>query len=156
MLKHIIFFRSVSGEHWIFWADFSIAWWEHHFAMPCESCHGCRLHVVGVDETRPGPQICPCEAWWWRPAFFDQHSSYMGRTSVSIDGLRRGDMSLKLSKVTFSDKGTYRCFVPGFDTDTSIKLVVGKPANIYLSSSAQFCSVCFYLIMRITDFSLPY
>ncbi|XP_036967306.1 uncharacterized protein DDB_G0290685-like isoform X1 [Acanthopagrus latus] len=54
----------------------------------------------------------------------DQHSSYKGRTSVSIDGLRRGDMSLKLSKVKFSDEGTYRCFVPGFGTDTSIKLVV--------------------------------
>uniref|UniRef100_A0A671TN17 Ig-like domain-containing protein n=1 Tax=Sparus aurata TaxID=8175 RepID=A0A671TN17_SPAAU len=55
---------------------------------------------------------------------FDQHPSYKGRTSVSIDGLRRGDMSLKLSKVTFSDQGTYRCFVPGFKTDTSVKLVV--------------------------------
>ncbi|KAM8747455.1 uncharacterized protein AB9X84_015476 [Acanthopagrus schlegelii] len=54
----------------------------------------------------------------------DQHSSYKGRTSVSIDGLRWGDMSLKLSKVKFSDEGTYRCFVPGFGTDTSIKLVV--------------------------------
>ena len=65
----------------------------------------------------------------------DQHSSYKGRTSVSIDGLRRGDMSLKLSKVKFSDEGTYRCFVPGFGTDTSIKLVVGKPANML---SVQF------------------
>uniref|UniRef100_A0A671TNL7 Ig-like domain-containing protein n=1 Tax=Sparus aurata TaxID=8175 RepID=A0A671TNL7_SPAAU len=72
---------------------------------------------------------------------FDQHSSYKGRTSVSINGLRRGDMSLKLSKVTFSDQGTYRCFVPGFEIDTSVKLVVGKPANMLTNVFIEITNV---------------
>ncbi|KAF1380938.1 hypothetical protein PFLUV_G00169260 [Perca fluviatilis] len=54
----------------------------------------------------------------------DQNPSYKGRTSVSIDGLKQGDASLTLSRVELSDQGTYRCFIPGLNTESSIQLVV--------------------------------
>ncbi|XP_062301293.1 butyrophilin subfamily 1 member A1-like [Scomber scombrus] len=54
----------------------------------------------------------------------DQHPSYIGRTSLSPDKLKHGDISLKLSKVKLSDDGTYRCFVPPQSTSV-VKLVVG-------------------------------
>eukprot|EP00064_Thunnus_orientalis_P024012 superscaffoldBa00009729_g24281 len=60
----------------------------------------------------------------------DQNPSYRGRTSVSIDSLKQGDVSLKLSKVKLSDEGTYRCFIPELNTESSIQLVVGPVINI--------------------------
>ncbi|XP_074480661.1 uncharacterized protein LOC141761232 [Sebastes fasciatus] len=54
----------------------------------------------------------------------DQNPSYKGRTSASIDRLKQGDMSLTLSKVKLSDEGTYRCFSPGLETDSSVQLIV--------------------------------
>ncbi|XP_044198411.1 spore wall protein 2-like [Thunnus albacares] len=54
----------------------------------------------------------------------DQNPSYRGRTSVSINSLKQGDVSLKLSKVKLSDEGTYRCFIPGLKTESSVQLVV--------------------------------
>eukprot|EP00064_Thunnus_orientalis_P020778 superscaffoldBa00005910_g20926 len=54
----------------------------------------------------------------------DQNPSYTGRTSVSINSLKQGDFSLKLSKVKLSDEGTYRCFIPVLKTDSSVQLVV--------------------------------
>ncbi|XP_044197929.1 spore wall protein 2-like [Thunnus albacares] len=60
----------------------------------------------------------------------DQNPSYRGRTSVSINSLKQGDVSLKLSKVKFSDEGTYRCFIPGLKTESNVQLVVGPVINI--------------------------
>ncbi|XP_053199185.1 clumping factor A-like [Scomber japonicus] len=54
----------------------------------------------------------------------DQNPSYMGRTSVSIEGLNKGDVSLNLSKVKLSDKGTYRCFIPRLSEQSDVQLVV--------------------------------
>ncbi len=53
---------------------------------------------------------------------------YTGRTSLSINKLKRGDVSLKLSKVKISDAGTYRCLVPTSGTESVVKLAVGKTA----------------------------
>lgn len=52
--------------------------------------------------------------------------SYRGRTSLSINQLEHGDVSLNLSKVKVSDEGTYRCLVPKLGTPAYIKLIVGK------------------------------
>uniref|UniRef100_A0A3B4F7G0 Immunoglobulin V-set domain-containing protein n=1 Tax=Pundamilia nyererei TaxID=303518 RepID=A0A3B4F7G0_9CICH len=38
----------------------------------------------------------------------DQNTAYKGRVSLSIDKLKHGDVSLKLSKVKVSDSGRYR------------------------------------------------
>uniref|UniRef100_A0A3Q4I6Y7 Ig-like domain-containing protein n=1 Tax=Neolamprologus brichardi TaxID=32507 RepID=A0A3Q4I6Y7_NEOBR len=42
----------------------------------------------------------------------DQNTAYKGRVSLSIDKLKHGDVSLKLSKVKVSDRGRYRCYIP--------------------------------------------
>lgn len=56
----------------------------------------------------------------------DQNPSYIERTSVSINKLKCGDLSLKLSKVKLSDEGIYRCLVPKQGTKSEVKLAVGK------------------------------
>ncbi|XP_076019408.1 butyrophilin subfamily 3 member A2-like [Genypterus blacodes] len=54
-------------------------------------------------------------------------ASYNGRTFLSADGLRRGDISLKIINVTLADEGVYRCKVPklvGSSKMADIQLVV--------------------------------
>lgn len=55
-----------------------------------------------------------------------KHPSYTNRTSLFTDELKNGNMSLKISKVKLSDEGTYRCFFPELNKDTTVQLVVGK------------------------------
>ncbi|XP_078137938.1 butyrophilin subfamily 1 member A1-like [Centroberyx gerrardi] len=58
-----------------------------------------------------------------------KHPSYMGRTSLFIDKLKHGDISLKLSKVKLSDEGKYRCFLPSLDRNSIVQLVVGAVSS---------------------------
>lgn len=69
---------------------------------------------------------------------FDQNPLYFGRTSVSINKLKCGDISLKLSKVKLSDEGTYRCYIPEMDRSSTVQLVVGKWTLINLESHMEF------------------
>ncbi|XP_062301390.1 CD276 antigen-like [Scomber scombrus] len=39
-------------------------------------------------------------------------SSYIRRTELFTEGLRRGNISLKIINVTLTDEGIYRCFIP--------------------------------------------
>ncbi|KAM7376916.1 hypothetical protein PAMA_013614 [Pampus argenteus] len=64
---------------------------------------------------------------------FNQHQSYKGRTSVSIESLKHGDISLKLSKVKLSDNGKYRCYIPGLNKDSTVELVVGAASSLVIS-----------------------
>ncbi|XP_033182416.1 myelin-oligodendrocyte glycoprotein-like [Anabas testudineus] len=64
-----------------------------------------------------------------------QNLDFTGRTSVSIDALKQGDMSLKLSKVKLSDEGTYTCFIPALNTQSSVQLVVDAVINLTKVSS---------------------
>uniref|UniRef100_A0A3B4WS55 Butyrophilin-like protein 10 n=1 Tax=Seriola lalandi dorsalis TaxID=1841481 RepID=A0A3B4WS55_SERLL len=65
----------------------------------------------------------------------NQHQSYKGRTSVDVNKLKHGDISLKLSKVKMSDNGIYRCFFPDLDKDSTVQLVVGEHAFIIINTS---------------------
>uniref|UniRef100_A0AAQ6IB97 Ig-like domain-containing protein n=1 Tax=Anabas testudineus TaxID=64144 RepID=A0AAQ6IB97_ANATE len=56
----------------------------------------------------------------------DNDPSYTGRTSLFTDELKHGNISLKLSEVKLSDKGTYKCFIPKLNKQTLVELVVGK------------------------------
>uniref|UniRef100_UPI003AB05700 butyrophilin subfamily 3 member A2-like n=1 Tax=Centroberyx gerrardi TaxID=166262 RepID=UPI003AB05700 len=60
-----------------------------------------------------------------------KHPSYEGRTSLFINKLKHGDISLKLSKVKLSDEGKYRCFIPSLDRekDSIIELIVGAVSS---------------------------
>ncbi|XP_062301364.1 butyrophilin-like protein 10 [Scomber scombrus] len=63
----------------------------------------------------------------------DQNPSYFGRTLMSINKLKCGDMSLKLSKVKLSDEGTYRCFIPELQRDSTVQLLVGVVSSPSIS-----------------------
>ncbi|XP_030286894.1 butyrophilin subfamily 3 member A2-like, partial [Sparus aurata] len=64
-----------------------------------------------------------------------KHPSYMGRTSVSIDELKNGNVSLKLSKVKPSDAGRYECYIPKLNTGAFVELVVGAASSLVISLS---------------------
>ncbi|KAI3375458.1 hypothetical protein L3Q82_003786 [Scortum barcoo] len=63
----------------------------------------------------------------------NQHPSYKGRTSVSTNKLKNGDISLKLSKVKFSDMGMYRCYFPDLDKYSTVQLIVGTASSPVIS-----------------------
>lgn len=49
--------------------------------------------------------------------------SYHGRTTLSDEGLTRGDMSLGISNVTRADSGRYRCYLPTLERFTLVRLL---------------------------------
>ncbi|KAG8005912.1 Butyrophilin subfamily 2 member A1, partial [Nibea albiflora] len=63
----------------------------------------------------------------------NQHPSYKGRTSVSINNLQHGDISLTLTEVRISDEGTYRCYLPDGKKDSTVQLVVGTASSLLIS-----------------------
>uniref|UniRef100_A0A3Q4I5T5 Ig-like domain-containing protein n=1 Tax=Neolamprologus brichardi TaxID=32507 RepID=A0A3Q4I5T5_NEOBR len=56
--------------------------------------------------------------------------AYMERTSLPINNLKLGDISLKLSKVKLSDRGSYKCFISVEDYANASFIRLGKPAFI--------------------------
>ncbi|XP_031647379.1 uncharacterized protein LOC109882060 isoform X7 [Oncorhynchus kisutch] len=57
----------------------------------------------------------------------DQFPSYRGRTSMFHEELKNGNVSLKLTRVTLSDAGSYRCFIPTLTSqvkETTVQLFV--------------------------------
>ncbi|KAG7236269.1 hypothetical protein INR49_001185, partial [Caranx melampygus] len=54
----------------------------------------------------------------------NHHPRYKGRTSLFTDRLKYGDLSLKLSTVTLSDRGTYKCSVPDRKMHSAVELIV--------------------------------
>ncbi|XP_026017131.1 butyrophilin subfamily 3 member A2-like [Astatotilapia calliptera] len=59
----------------------------------------------------------------------EQNPLYTGRTSLSVNKLQCGDVSLKLSTVQLSDAGTYKCLVPKFNAETVVMLAVGSVSS---------------------------
>ncbi|XP_030608873.1 butyrophilin-like protein 2 [Archocentrus centrarchus] len=71
----------------------------------------------------------------------NQNPSYKGRTSLSTEKLKQGDLSLKLSRVKHSDNGRYRCYFPSEPQESVVELIVGSlssptVAGININSSA--------------------
>ncbi|MEQ2238840.1 hypothetical protein ILYODFUR_037434, partial [Ilyodon furcidens] len=56
----------------------------------------------------------------------DQNEAYKGRTTMSLDKMKSGDISLKLSDVRLSDNGRYRCYIPNVEKEYFVNLIVGK------------------------------
>ena len=55
--------------------------------------------------------------------------SYVGRTSLSVDGMTQGNIALKITNVTVADEGRYKCFVPklkGRTQSSIVHLTVGE------------------------------
>uniref|UniRef100_A0A3Q4GDA6 Ig-like domain-containing protein n=1 Tax=Neolamprologus brichardi TaxID=32507 RepID=A0A3Q4GDA6_NEOBR len=49
--------------------------------------------------------------------------SYFGRTALFTDGLREGNISLRITNVTQEDEGRYRCFIPKLNSQTTSSIV---------------------------------
>ena len=62
----------------------------------------------------------------------DQHPSYKHRTALFKEELKKGNVSLKLSRVKLEDEGLYTCFTSTADKrenkqeNTVVQLLVGK------------------------------
>ncbi|XP_035985588.1 butyrophilin subfamily 1 member A1-like [Fundulus heteroclitus] len=63
----------------------------------------------------------------------DKNEAYKGRSSMSHESLRNGDVSLKLSDVRHSDNGRYRCFLPKEKKEHFVELVVGSVSSPAIS-----------------------
>ncbi|XP_035531707.1 myelin-oligodendrocyte glycoprotein-like [Morone saxatilis] len=50
-------------------------------------------------------------------------STYVRRTKLFTDGLRQGNISLKIMNVTLEDKGRYRCFIPKLKSPVKFSIV---------------------------------
>ncbi|XP_049425376.1 myelin-oligodendrocyte glycoprotein-like [Epinephelus fuscoguttatus] len=50
-------------------------------------------------------------------------SSYMDRTALFADGLRQGNISLKIINVTLADAGRFKCFIPKLKSQTQYSIV---------------------------------
>lgn len=94
--------------------------------LPCQLEPAVDATDMTVEWARP--KLDPRFVYVWRDGVelaSQKHPSYKGRTSVSMSKLKRGDISLTLSKVKLSDEGKYRCFVPTLH-ESSAELVVGE------------------------------
>ncbi|XP_078791972.1 myelin-oligodendrocyte glycoprotein-like isoform X3 [Oryzias latipes] len=52
------------------------------------------------------------------------NESLIPRVSLDQDGLKRGDVTLKIRNVSLQDEGKYRCFIPGKNFRETVQLVV--------------------------------
>ncbi|XP_036829609.1 butyrophilin subfamily 2 member A1 isoform X2 [Oncorhynchus mykiss] len=62
----------------------------------------------------------------------EQLPSYRGRTSLFKEELKNSNVSLKLTGVTLSDAGDYKCFIPTLK-ETTIPLIVGVVSQPVIS-----------------------
>uniref|UniRef100_A0A3B3BPU6 Ig-like domain-containing protein n=1 Tax=Oryzias melastigma TaxID=30732 RepID=A0A3B3BPU6_ORYME len=63
--------------------------------------------------------------------------TFIQRVSLNPDGLKRGDVTLKIRNVTLQDKGTYRCYIHGLDHRETVQTFVLN------SSQEMMSSLCF-------------
>ncbi|XP_039677285.1 myelin-oligodendrocyte glycoprotein-like isoform X2 [Perca fluviatilis] len=74
---------------------------------------------------------------------------YAGRTEMFTDGLKHGNISLKISNVMCFDQGSYRCQIPQLERASVIKITVALPVQqlqilmtfigLLVSSSGEKC-----------------
>uniref|UniRef100_A0A667ZE08 Ig-like domain-containing protein n=1 Tax=Myripristis murdjan TaxID=586833 RepID=A0A667ZE08_9TELE len=110
--------------------------------LPCHLEPAMDAVAMTVEWTRP--DLKPRFIHVWRDGpdrLIDHHQSYKRRTSLFVDKLRKGDVSLKLSNVRLSDEGKYRCYIPSLDKEAIIDLVVGAASSPVLNVSKSSSGV---------------
>ncbi|XP_067380066.1 uncharacterized protein [Channa argus] len=83
-----------------------------------------------------------------------KHKSFEGRTSLFIDELKNGNISLKISKLQLTDEGTYRCFIPALDKESFVQLVINDSFNVQSSTSPVTVAVPVSLVVHPTECSI--
>ncbi|XP_074480675.1 butyrophilin subfamily 3 member A2-like [Sebastes fasciatus] len=100
--------------------------------LPCHLEPAVDVSAMTLEWTRP--DLNSIAVFMWRAGKDLVHVkdlSYTGRTSLFTDGLKNGNISLKLSKVKLSDKGRYKCYVAVLDKESLVELVVASGAASY-------------------------
>uniref|UniRef100_A0A671UYX1 Butyrophilin subfamily 1 member A1-like n=1 Tax=Sparus aurata TaxID=8175 RepID=A0A671UYX1_SPAAU len=127
ILHHTVFilFLTCAGES----SQPIVAMMGDDIVLPCQMEHAVDASGLTVEWSRP--DLEPRFVHLRRDSVelvLEKNPLYKGRTSLSTNRLKRGDISLKLSTVKVSDEGTYRGFVPtsGTPTDCVIQLTVGS------------------------------
>ncbi|XP_065806603.1 butyrophilin subfamily 3 member A2-like [Labrus bergylta] len=98
--------------------------------LPCHLDPVMNAFDMTVEWVRPDPN--PRFVLVWRHGQeleTIKHPSFSGRTSVFIDELEKGNISLKLSKVKVSDEGGYKCFLRALSKMSTVQLVVGSVSS---------------------------
>ncbi|XP_067381227.1 butyrophilin-like protein 10 isoform X1 [Channa argus] len=123
----LVLIRSCRGQSEVFGSSQPIAaTLGDDIILPCHLQPAFDALDMTVEWTRPDPETRYVYVWRDRGELqIIKHPSYKGRTSLFINELKHGNISLKLSKVKLSDEGTYRCFVPELARDSTVQLVVG-------------------------------
>ncbi|XP_073330576.1 butyrophilin subfamily 3 member A2-like [Pagrus major] len=98
--------------------------------LPCHLEPAMDASELTVEWTRP--DLNPRFVHVWRDGVElenKKHQFYKGRTFLFTEELKHGNISLNISKVRISDKGTYKCFIPGLSRSSLVKLVVGSVSS---------------------------
>uniref|UniRef100_H2MZS5 Ig-like domain-containing protein n=1 Tax=Oryzias latipes TaxID=8090 RepID=H2MZS5_ORYLA len=81
--------------------------------------------------------------------------SLIPRVSLDQDGLKRGDVTLKIRNVSLQDEGKYSCFIPGKNFRETVQLVVGEFALQVLPHMKNICPEQDGLFFQTTQY-LPF
>nr|XP_023996736.1 butyrophilin-like protein 10 [Salvelinus alpinus] len=112
-----------------------------------------RLNQTRLNQTRLNPKAEIVHLYRdGRDSYVDQFPSYRRRTSMFHEELKKGNISLKLTRVTVSDTGRYRCFIPTLTSEvkeTTVQLIVGA-----VSQPVIFCFICICAVSQpvISDY----
>uniref|UniRef100_A0A3Q2ZRD2 Ig-like domain-containing protein n=1 Tax=Kryptolebias marmoratus TaxID=37003 RepID=A0A3Q2ZRD2_KRYMA len=94
-----------------------------------------------VEWSKPDLEVDPSDrqkyVFLYRSQREDRHmmmAAYIERTSLSSEGLKHGDVSLRIRNVTLKDSGRFRCLIPTLRTDAEVRLVVDPD---FVSSTAS-------------------
>ncbi|XP_023821760.1 myelin-oligodendrocyte glycoprotein-like [Oryzias latipes] len=99
--------------------------------LPCrldsqEDLRGFSVEWTKVD-MKPDPQgriLFVCLYWNGQIMTKVMIESFIQRVSLDQDGLKRGDVTLKIRNVSLQDEGKYSCFIPGKNFRETVQLVV--------------------------------
>uniref|UniRef100_A0A3P9LI20 Ig-like domain-containing protein n=1 Tax=Oryzias latipes TaxID=8090 RepID=A0A3P9LI20_ORYLA len=93
-------------------------------------------------DMKPDPQgRIPFVFLYWNGQIITKHmsESFIPRVSLDQDGLKRGDVTLKIRNVSLQDEGKYSCFIPGKNFRETVQLVVGEFALQVLPHMKNIC-----------------
>uniref|UniRef100_A0A3P9ICR0 Ig-like domain-containing protein n=1 Tax=Oryzias latipes TaxID=8090 RepID=A0A3P9ICR0_ORYLA len=114
--------------------------------LPCrldsqEDLRGFSVEWFKMD-MKPDPQgRVPFVCLYWNGHPITKHmiASFIPRVSLDQDGLKRGDVKLKIRNVSLQDEGKYSCFIPGKNFRETVQLVVGEFALQVLPHMKNIC-----------------
>uniref|UniRef100_A0A8P4KQD8 Ig-like domain-containing protein n=1 Tax=Dicentrarchus labrax TaxID=13489 RepID=A0A8P4KQD8_DICLA len=118
--------------------------------LPCRLQPSLNVERLTVEWSRPDLKPDPSD---WLTLIVHLHRgghentdmklrSYIGRTELSKDGLKSGDISLKILNVTLEDGGRYRCFIPKLkgpvkESVVTLVVVFSEPSSVQTTIETQ-------------------